>query len=173
MSTLFGGVGLAGLPIPSPEVVARLKQVDRHIGIRWMHSMKCWMLTWEWKENDPRREMIQKQEMHPDDAFDALAFAPAELDIEDAYAYLVRGIRANTQEYAKSLIHSVHKWNEQQQEENAKPVMDEAFNEIEVMGGKLFAAQGAAVPKVYNAGIPKAPAAVKPAAVKPKAKTTK
>lgn len=154
MSTLFGGVGLGGMPVPTPEVVERLKAIDPQLGIIWMHGLKAWAFIWRWNEHDPRRGMIQRGEMHPDDDFDVMEWAPCEMPIGDAFALLEKGLVRSNTESARDMVKRVREHNAQQKETNAAPVMEQAYNEIEVMGSKLFANEMGSIPKVVSAGIP-------------------
>lgn len=152
MSALFGGVGLEGLPVPAPEVVERLKRIDPNLGIFWNNYIKCWCLSWTWLDSDPRREMVQKGEMSPDDAFDVIGFAPAEMRLDDAYALLERNLKQTSKPYAQHLLQNIHQWNAERKAEIEAPVMEQAMNEIEVFGSKLFEKSGASAPKVYQSG---------------------
>lgn len=154
MSTLFGSVGVEGLPLPAPEVVERLQRIDPSLGIFWNHHEKCWCLSFQWREQDPRRAMIQNGEMHPDDDFDVIGYAPAEMRLEDAYALLERNLKHTSKDYAKGLLANIHQWNADKKAELEAPIVGEAMNEIEVFGGKLFAnATDRTSVKVYqNAG---------------------
>jgi hypothetical protein len=155
MTTLFASVGLQGMPTPAPEVVERLTRIDSHLGIRWIHELKCWAMTWTWKDTDPRRQMIQAGEMSPADAWDAIGYAPAEMPIEDAFAMLERNLRVCDRDYGKQLIDNIHNWNKARSESIVEDTIGEQLNEIEVRGARLFESTGASVPKVYNAGVPK------------------
>jgi hypothetical protein len=82
-------------PEPNQDIVRRLRQVDERLGLRYLPiGGGCWAITEKWGENDKRRERIRKGELAPKADFDVVGFADPDLTAEDAFAVLVKGLRA-------------------------------------------------------------------------------
>lgn len=157
MARILGG---DGQPVPPTDITERLARIHPSYHLRWFRDGGCWALAWTWLANDDRREMVRDGGMSEDDAWDAIAFAPAEVSAEDAYGLLIRGIGNFTREDIRATLNRVHLWNAGAVDRAAAPILDEAMNVAEVKGGKLF---GDGAPKVYGPGEKGAP---KPAPAK-------
>lgn len=94
-------------PEPNREIVRRLKQVDERLDLRYLPiAGGCWAITEKWGENDPRRSRIRSGEMPANADFDVVGFADPDLTEEDAFAVLVKSLKAKVadgQDYAKML----------------------------------------------------------------------
>lgn len=99
-------------PEPNRDIVRRLKQVDERLDLRYLPiAGGCWAITEKWGENDPRRGRIRSGELSPGADFDVVGFADPELTAEDAFAVLVKGLRAKIADggdYAKMLEDTIY-----------------------------------------------------------------
>ena len=101
-----------GNPMPSPELVDRIKRFDPRIGL--FYTKAAWAVTETWREDDPRRERIQKGELQPEYAFDICGYLPITCSLDEAPAFLARELASPcwTPEQFKGLREAVRRWNE-------------------------------------------------------------
>jgi hypothetical protein len=99
-------------PEPNPDIVRRLKQVDERLGLLYLPiGAGCWAITEKWGENDPRRERIKQNEVPANMDFDVLGMADPEMSADDAFAVLVKQLRARATEkgeYQKMLDNTIY-----------------------------------------------------------------
>lgn len=82
-------------PEPNRDIVRRLKQVDERLDLRYLPiGGGCWAITEKWGENDMRRSRIRSGEIPPNADFDVVGFADPELTADDAFAVLVKSLKA-------------------------------------------------------------------------------
>ncbi len=139
-----------GVPIPPPEIVRRLQQVNPRLGLTWSEGWggRTWALTMAWAENDPRRARIQAGTLSPDEAYDLLAFLPADCNVDQAYGYLVNAFRASSEEGTRKLLDRVHEYNRNTLAGHQEAALADALNYVEVRGHK-FGVHHEGTPKVY------------------------
>ena len=126
-------VGLDGNPLPPSDVVERLKNVDPALGLRYVHNMKMWAITWRWTLSDPRREMIQRGDMNPDDAFDVFAWLPEDCPPEQAFGYIERGfVRNGGRHEVQYLLSRLDRYNQK--------LFDDKLQETNDLAEELLAA---------------------------------
>lgn len=143
-------LGLDYAPIPPSEITERLAQMDPHLTLMWGEGLGTpgWWLIWKWREDDPRREWIKRGEMDPASAFDWFCQLPQDCTVEQAGAWATATLRGSQHPEAKRLYGRTGEYNKARQSEMWKPIMDQAFEEIEHYGHKLFAGDYGTVPKV-------------------------
>lgn len=140
-----------GTPQPPSDIVARLEAIDPALGVRWMgaggeEDNGYWAITHRWPKEDKRREMIKDGKMSPGDDFDAICFLPRDCPVDEAYGFVVNGIRQATREDTRSLLNDIDKWNAKREAEAWKaatdPAMEQAEGAARAMGGIPFSAGG-------------------------------
>lgn len=127
----------AGHPVPPTDIVRRLRQLRPDLAMRWYPSSQVWGFTADWPPTDARWARVQAGEVSPDEAHDAICFAPREISADDAYHYLVRNLRTSSRDDLVKLLDGLATWNEAQSDANAEKATAETLNEIEVMGHTL------------------------------------
>jgi len=124
-----------GLPQPPAGIVERLRAVDANLGIAWIGAPDTgqWAITYEWAPDDPRRRYIQQGEMDPDADFDALAFLPPDCTVDQAYGYVLNGMRSSRKEAIHSLLDKLDRYNADQSKVNwgeaVAPAMEQAHGQ--------------------------------------------
>lgn len=115
------------------EIVRRLQQIDPALGMKFMPLAGCFCLTYEWPENDPRRQMVRAGKQDPETAYDAWGYAPPNVSVGDAYHCLVAGLRRNaqTKQAARDMLDRVHAYNKEQETRNLQPSLDYADEMVE------------------------------------------
>ena len=85
-------VGLSGRIEPPPAALARLREVDPRLSMRFVPSVagSYWVITREWVADDPRRAAIQRGEMDPAFANDIVATLPGDVGPQEAGAFVER-----------------------------------------------------------------------------------
>ena len=148
-------------PAPPSEIVKRLKQVDDRLDLMYlsfphrdginMNLTQYWAIIQRWRENDKRRQMIQRGLMREDADFDVLAKLPLDCSPEDAFNYFEKGLKGQFKGNpdVRYFLDNLHKFNKKQQEENLKPVTEHAEEMIEANVTTLFKEQGKTIPKVF------------------------
>ena len=102
-----------GLPEPSPEIQRRLRQVHHGLGLKFSKAAShVWMVTMEWEREDPRWEMVKRQEMNPADAWDVIGFLPLDCSPDQAPGYLVSILRTYPKESISRLSERMHHYND-------------------------------------------------------------
>lgn len=149
-------------PLPPSDIVERLRQVDPALGLKFCpgcfwdektdRMVDSWAITEAWAMDDPRRKLVWAGELPPDECADVVVFLPADCPVDQAYGYLVRKLKRNTdtgQEHARKLLERVHTFNANRQREIMAPVMADAEELIEANAGTLFRDQGKTSTKVH------------------------
>lgn len=105
-------VNSAGLPEPSPEIQRRLQQVHHGLSLRYSPAVQgAWLITKEWERDDPRWEMVKRQEMNPLDAWDSIGYLPMDCSVDEAPAYITRVFRGYPKDAIKKLSERIHHYN--------------------------------------------------------------
>lgn len=127
-------------PKPPQDIVARLRQVNPLLGVRFVHSIDIhyWALTWDWPENDPRRRDILLGTTDPDNAWDMLCMLPLDCTVEMAYSYFVNHCRRSSKAEIKQMLDRIHTYNSDTQAAIWEPTMQQAQLEIERSASALF-----------------------------------
>lgn len=99
----------SGTPVPPSEIVARLKQWEPSLGLKY-HAMQ-WAFTWTWKEHDPRRGRIRSGEYSPDDAYDIIGYLPLDCTVDEAPAYAVECLKQYPRDEVRKLVDGVARYN--------------------------------------------------------------
>ncbi len=138
-------VGLDGTPMASPEILARLKQIDPSLGLRFIKlpppMESHWAVTMKWKLNDERRRLVQEGKIGPDD-HDIVSRLPVECTADDAYDYICRNFVRASKDHVERLLSHMDKYNEQAQVDNMQESNDLADELIEENAPTLFREQG-------------------------------
>lgn len=127
-------------PQPPEEIVRRLRQVNPHLGVRFVHSClePYWALTWDWPENDPRRRGVLAGDVDPANCWDLLCMLPLDCSVDDAYGYFVNHCRRATREEIRGMLDRITAYNSENTAKVWEPTMREAMEEIERSSSKLF-----------------------------------
>lgn len=144
-----------GRPVPPSEVVAGLQRIDPALGLRFMpggiNQSGTWAFTLRWRQDDPRREMIRRQEMAPEDDFDALGYLPLDCPPEQAVGHFVASVkRWHGKEDVTRLLSRVDQWNTAQEARNLAPALEHAQELLEANAGTLFRDLGKTTAKVRH-----------------------
>lgn len=107
-----------GRPIPSPELVAKIKKYDSRIGL--FYTKAAWAITEAWKEEDPRRQWVQNGSMQPEYAFDICGYLPITCTLDEAPAFIERELTSWTAAQFKGLRDAVNHWNDVQLEKQVE-----------------------------------------------------
>ena len=77
---------------PPPAALARLREVDPRLSMRFVPSVagSYWVITRDWLPDDPRRAAIQAGQMDPAYANDIVATLPGEVGPQEAGAFVER-----------------------------------------------------------------------------------
>lgn len=77
---------------PPPAALARLREVDPRLSMRFVPSVagSYWVITRDWLPDDPRRAAIQQGQMDPAFANDIVATLPGEVGPAEAGAFVER-----------------------------------------------------------------------------------
>lgn len=138
-------------PAPSADILQRLGQIpDRdgtrgRVGLRWSEPVKTFAITIQWSEHDPRREMIQKGHAAATSDWDIICFLPSDCPLEQAYGYLVNGVKsyaASNKDEVRALVAHVHEFNAAQSERNAAPMVDLVGELARAQKPKTYQSQG-------------------------------
>lgn len=105
-----------GRPAPSPEITKRLAQIDPAFHLRFVEGPDrgWWALAQTWKTGDPRYQLIQRGDMHPDDNWDMLCQLPRDCTADEAYGFVVGTLKAlaPTKQAAREMLNRVHLYNQ-------------------------------------------------------------
>jgi hypothetical protein len=104
---------MKGRPLPSPELVAKLKKYDPRVGL--FYTKAAWAITEAWPENDPRRQYIQNGSMQPEYAFDICGYLPVTCAVDEAPAYIERELQSWSTEKFQGLRQAMNHWNDVEQ----------------------------------------------------------
>jgi hypothetical protein len=106
-------VNSAGLPEPSPEIQRRLQQVHHGLSLRYSPAVQgVWAITKEWERDDPRWEMVKRQEMSPADTWDAVGYLPMDCSPDEAPSYILRIFRNYPKDAVRKLSERMHHYND-------------------------------------------------------------
>ena len=148
-------VSATGHPEPPTEIQKRLAQIDPALHLRYIGAQDQWALAIRWNPDDPRRAMIQRGDMAAGDDWDYLDMVPQGLTAEEAYHYVVRGLKrpsVHRKDEITKLLERVHVYNKIAEGEAKKPVMEYAEELIEANASTLFKDVGKTTTKVRQAG---------------------
>lgn len=95
-----------GIPEPSPAIVRRLREVHAGLKLRFVEPAQ-WAITLEWAPEDRRWEMIQRQEMTPDAAFDIVGYVPLDCSLEETPTYIANRLRRHRREDVRRMADAV------------------------------------------------------------------
>lgn len=129
--------------LPPAGVQERLRQIDPALGLEWFDDPFCWGITWQWRDDDPRREMIQRGEIPEGSDRDVLAFAPPTMSLDDAYHHLTLSLRTHNKPEIRSMLDNLHRWNEQVIERSGEELTDD----LAAAAGKAAEARGSGMAK--------------------------
>jgi hypothetical protein len=151
---------------PPKHLVDRFKAVDDRLGLKFVqfpiadstnvNSIRHWAIVMNWREDDKRREWIQRGEMPASAAFDVLGYLPIDCSVHEAFTYFERMATGQLRDGrdVEKLVSRLHLFNADVKKDIMKPVMDKAEELIEDNVGTLFAAEGKTIPKVVLSGKP-------------------
>ena len=157
-------VSANGNPEPPSEIQRRLAQIDPALHLRFIPGQDQWALAIRWNPDDKRRGMIREGAMSGGDDWDYLDMVPQGLTAEEAYHYVVRGLRRpsmHRKDEITKLLERVHIYNKIAESEAKKPVMEYAEELIEANASTLFKDMGKTTTKVRQAGFGEGPRNVK------------
>lgn len=80
--------GASGNPLAPPSVVASLKQIDPRLDLQYHVGMRAFMVTLQWAEDDPRRQMIRDGVVAPHADFSILAPVPADVSLGELASWI-------------------------------------------------------------------------------------
>lgn len=105
-------VNSVGLPEPSPDIQRRLQQVHHGLSLRYSPSVVgAWLITKEWERDDPRWEMVKRQEMAAADAWDSIGYLPMDCPTDQAPSYITKVFRAYPKDAVRKLGDRIHHFN--------------------------------------------------------------
>lgn len=148
-------------PEPPEEVVARLKQIDPHLNLKFVElpatedyhdGVRWWGLVLEWEENDPRHAMVARGLLAPM-AFDILGYLPLDCSVHEAFNYVQNFmLQRKTEPRIDKLVNRLGEYNKTQTNKNTEPTQELASELIETNAKTLFREEGKHIPKVYQSG---------------------
>lgn len=138
-----------GTPLPPVDVTRRLQEFDARYFLKFLPGMEGWALARRWRENDARREMIQRGEMSPDSDWDILTMIPTDCSVEQAASYLLRMPKYAGDREIEALCDRLLVENAIAEQANVDAHTRSTDEWIEVRGHRLTD-----TPRVFNAGIP-------------------
>lgn len=106
-------VGQGGIPIPNSEIVERIKRIHPALNLRFSDGIGGlgWAITWEWQENDRRRQWIQDGRTDPNMAYDIVGYLPMGCSLNEAPAYIERSLKQYPREEVSGLVSRMSHWN--------------------------------------------------------------
>ena len=110
---------ISEIKTPPAEALKRLAAIDPRLSMRWVDGvLSYWAITEKWKENDPRREMIQKGELAPTSDFDVKAFLPQSCSPYEIEGYIALRFErvTDTAKQAEEAVQSVERANNARKE---------------------------------------------------------
>ncbi len=138
---------------PPTGIVERLQQIHPALGLKMVPCCgrdPYWALTWDWPENDPRRARVRDGLLAPDKAWDMLSMLPMGCSAGEAYGYAINAFRRSSDQGIRDLLNDVEKFNQENTAKMWSGTTDEAMNQIEVMGHKMFAKESGVIAKSYG-----------------------
>lgn len=100
-----------GTPEPSPEIQRRLRGVNPLLHLRYLPGGGSWAICFQWRDDDPRRERIQRRDLDPDKAYDIVGYLPMNCPVDEAPAYLERSLRTFPREDIQRMVQDVAQYN--------------------------------------------------------------
>jgi len=146
-----------GIPMASPAVLARLRDLDPAIELRAYRTGAVgyqWAATWQWPENDPRRARIQAGELPPSQAFDIIAWVPLDVSQDEVPSYVERGLvgLGSGLAHVEKMLARIKAENQKAPAERWAKVEDRAMEMFETMAPKA----SSDVIRMPSAGVPDA-----------------
>ena len=133
---------------PPSGMLERLQTIDPGFGLLYGHKSKCWHITLDWTENDPRMALVRSQEVPKARAFDIFTQLPADCSADEAFGYLVRTLKRSTGKAGvQQMLDRVDAYNRKVREDALKPHRELADELIETNAKTLFRDLGKHVPK--------------------------
>lgn len=128
-----------GVPIPSPEVEARVRDIEPTMKLRAYRLGEeadrtpriQWAAVMDWPEHDPKRARVQSGELDPAMAFDIVAFLPLDISPAEIPGYLERGLTTmyagGQRGYVGEMLDRIRAANAKTNEERWYGVIDSAM----------------------------------------------
>jgi hypothetical protein len=150
--------------IPNAEMLKRFRAVDPRLGLRLVvypmrdqantNEHKTWAITYQWADDDKRRQMIARGQMAEDGDFDVLGWLPKDCSVEEAFSYFERTAKGLGRERGDMdrILNRLHHFNAQATEEAKKETHELAEELIETNAGTMFKNEGKTVTKVFMPG---------------------
>jgi hypothetical protein len=93
-------------PLAPPSVVAGLKEISPRLGLQYHKALHAFMVTLQWLEDDPRRQMIRDGVMSPNADFEILCPVPANVSFDELRGWLESQLVrvGNTREDVKRMV---------------------------------------------------------------------
>jgi len=120
------------LPVaPSPEINDRLAKIDPRLSLRLLvlpEGPAQWVVVYRWAQDDARRQLVKEGKLSDDMTFDILTYLPADCPPDQAFGYIVNGIKyfpANRAELDKMLLR-VDEYNKYNQSQRKKEILEYA-----------------------------------------------
>lgn len=109
-------VDTVGRPLPPSGIAERLQQVHPHLGLRWYRKPGAgtghwWAIVYTWEPADPRWAWVQQGQCAPTDTVDVVAFLPDDCSAEQAYGFLVNGVRHGATVDIRKVLERVQSYN--------------------------------------------------------------
>lgn len=152
-------------PDPPADILARLRQIDSAIGMRWSPKTRDdvtgeivllphWIVTIGWRESDPRWAMVQRGTTAREDACDRLLDLPPDCSAEEAYGYFVNQVKRwnGSKDEVTRLLSRAHHFNEKREQEIMNDALEYADALIEANAPTLFQSIGKTFAKFRQAG---------------------
>jgi hypothetical protein len=131
-------VNLAAEPIPPSDILRRLKQVHPALGLKFYEpgaGVSSWAVTWKWRDDDPRRERIRRQEIPPDADIDIIAWLPLGCSVDEAAGFVERAVRHYPRDDIRALCDRLHHYNRVEAvQENWREVESRVMTRAEDLG---------------------------------------
>lgn len=122
----------AGKPEPSPEIKRRLRQLHPGLGLEYTPGNdRTWLIIMGWERDDPRWEMVKRQEMSANDAWDVIGHLPIGCNPDEAAPYIERSLRENRKENVRNISREMASYNRQV----GSAVVDATLNDMLSTGG--------------------------------------
>lgn len=141
-----------GAPYPPSDVLARLKEIDENLGLKFSNFPEPhWCVTWRWPQGDKRWERVQKGEITEKDAFDMFARLPYDCNADEAIGYVQRTfVRNSGNETIQWLLNRIDKLNAENQKRILQSTTDLAEELVETNAKTLYRDYDKRIPKVYT-----------------------
>jgi len=131
-------LGADGQVQPPSDMLRRLHEIDPHLGLCFGGASRCWWLTWNWRDDDPRRAWIRESKYPAERAFDFLIKLPKDCTADQAYGYVVQCVRRLNGEADRTrLLERVHSYNKKAVEDARAPAVEVAEELIDANFGKV------------------------------------